>query len=197
MDKIKLADLLDINEYEKIRIESRQGIMDHKKVRRIQLGPEISLTFEDRITIVFQIHEMMRAERLVHDSRIQAEIDIYNDLIPDQGELSATLFIEITESEQVKEKLHKFLGLTDGGSLWLQVGETRIYATFEEGRAEDDKISSVHYIRFTLAQSIREDLENFAIEAKMCIDHGAYRHTAALSSDSRKSLLNDLRSTRN
>lgn len=193
MEKIKLADLLDITEYEKIRPESRQEVMGHKKVRRIQLGSEISLTFEDRTTIIFQIQEMMRAERLVHDSHIQAEIDVYNDLIPDQGELSATLFIEITESDQVKEKLHKFLGLTDGESLWLQVGDEKIYAAFEEGRAEEDKISSVHYIRFTLTKSVQESLENSAIEAKIGIDHGTYKYTAVLSSDSRKSLTNDLR----
>ncbi|MCH7939140.1 MAG: DUF3501 family protein [Candidatus Marinimicrobia bacterium] len=193
MEKIKLADLLDITEYEKIRPESRQEVMDHKKIRRIQLGSEISLTFEDRTTIIFQIQEMMRAERLVHDSQIQAEIDVYNDLIPDQGELSATLFIEITESDQVKEKLHKFLGLTDGESLWLQVGDTKIYATFEEGRAEEDKISSVHYIRFTLTKSVQESLENSAIEAKIGIDQGTYKYTTVLSSDSRKSLINDLR----
>ena len=193
MEKIKLADLLDITEYEKIRPESRQEVMDHKKVRRIQLGSEISLTFEDRTTIIFQIQEMMRAERLVHDSQIQVEIDVYNDLIPDQGELSATLFIEITESDQVKEKLHKFLGLTDGESLWLQIGDTKIYAAFEEGRAEEDKISSVHYIRFTLTKSVQENLENSAIEAKIGIDQGTYKYTTVLSSDSRKSLINDLR----
>ena len=193
MEKIKLADLLDITEYEKIRPESRQEVMDHKKIRRIQLGPEISLTFEDRTTIILQIQEMMRAERLVHDSHIQVEIDVYNDLIPDQGELSATLFIEITESDQVKEKLHKFLGLTDGESLWLQVGDTKIYAAFEEGRAEEDKISSVHYIRFTLTKSVQENLENSAIEAKIGIDQGTYKYTTVLSSDSRKSLINDLR----
>ncbi|MCH8837093.1 MAG: DUF3501 family protein [Candidatus Marinimicrobia bacterium] len=193
MEKIKLADLLDITEYEKIRPESRQEVMDHKKVRRIQLGSEISLTFEDRTTIIFQIQEMMRAERLVHDSQIQVEIDVYNDLIPDQGELSATLFIEITESDQVKEKLHKFLGLTDGESLWLQIGDTKIYAAFEEGRAEEDKISSVHYIRFTLTKSVQESLENSAIEAKIGIDQGTYKYTTVLSSDSRKSLINDLR----
>ena len=193
MEKIKLADLLDITEYEKIRPQSRQEVMDRKKVRRIQLGSEISLTFEDRTTIIFQIQEMMRAERLVHDSQIQVEIDVYNDLIPDQGELSATLFIEITESDQVKEKLHKFLGLTDGESLWLQVGDTKIYATFEEGRAEEDKISSVHYIRFTLTKSVQESLENSAIEAKIGIDQGTYKYTTVLSSDSRKSLINDLR----
>lgn len=193
MEKIKLADLLDITEYEKIRPESRQEVMDHKKIRRIQLGSEISLTFEDRTTIIFQIQEMMRAERLVHDSHIQAEIDVYNDLIPDQGELSATLFIEITESDQVKEKLHKFLGLTDGESLWLQIGDTKIYAAFEEGRAEEDKISSVHYIRFTLTKSVQENLKNSAIEAKIGIDQGTYKYTTVLSSDSRKSLINDLR----
>ena len=193
MKKLTMDDLQPIAEYELGRDAYRKSVLSHKQPRRINLGPDIAVTFEDRTTMTFQIQEMMRAERLVHDSLIQVEIDVYNDLIPDQGELSATLFIEITESDQVKEKLHKFLGLTDGESLWLQIGDTKIYAAFEEGRAEEDKISSVHYIRFTLTKSVQENLKNSAIEAKIGIDQGTYKYTTVLSSDSRKSLINDLR----
>ncbi|MCH8023658.1 MAG: DUF3501 family protein [Candidatus Marinimicrobia bacterium] len=193
MEKIKLADLLDITEYEKIRPESRQEVMDHKKVRRIQLGSEISLTFEDRTTIIFQIQEMMRAERLVHDSHIQAEIDVYNDLIPDQGELSATLFIEITQSDQIKDRLSRFLGLTDRQCLWLQVGQDKVFASFEAGRAEEDKISSVHYLRFPLSPQQCASFKDQNTPLAAVISLGDYEYSTTLAPATRASLSDDLK----
>lgn len=193
MEKIKLADLLDITEYEKIRPESRQEVMDHKKVRRIQLGSEISLTFEDRTTIIFQIQEMMRAERLVHDSQIQAEIDVYNDLIPDQGELSATLFIEITQSDQIKDRLSRFLGLTDRQCLWLQVGQDKVFASFEAGRAEEDKISSVHYLRFPLSPQLCASFKDQNTPLAAVISLGDYEYSTTLAPATRASLSDDLK----
>lgn len=194
MEKITLNDLIDIVEYEKVRDEFRRDIMTHKRARRIELGPEISLTFEDRQTVMFQIQEMMRAEQMIHDDVIQAEIDVYNTLLPDEGQLSATLFIEITEEKQIKEKLHKFLGLTDGHSLWLQVEDQKIYAQFEAGRSEADKISSVHYIRFAISPAVQDALENPATEARFCIAQGDYQHETPMTADTRASLLGDLQS---
>ena len=194
MKKITLNDLIDIAEYEKVRDEFRRNIMTHKRVRRIELGPEISLTFEDRQTVVFQIQEMMRAEQMVNDDVIQAEIDVYNTLLPDESQLSATLFIEITDEAQIKEKLHKFLGLTDGRTLWLQVGNQKVYAQFEAGRSEEDKISSVHYIRFAISPAVQDALEDPATEAQFCIAQGDYQHATAIAADTRASLLGDLQS---
>lgn len=194
MEKITLNDLIDIVEYEKVRDEFRRDIMTHKRARRIELGPEISLTFEDRQTVMFQIQEMMRAEQMIHDDVIQAEIDVYNTLLPDEGQLSATLFIEITEEKQIKEKLHKFLGLTDGHSLWLQVEDQKIYAQFEAGRSEEDKISSVHYIRFAISPTVQDALENPATGARFCIAQGDYQHETPMTADTRASLLGDLQS---
>ncbi len=194
MKKITLNDLIDIAEYDKVRDEFRRDIMTHKRVRRIELGPEISLTFEDRQTVVFQIQEMMRAEQMVNDDVIQAEIDVYNTLLPDEGQLSATLFIEITDAAQIKEKLHKFLGLTDGRSLWLQVGNQKVYAQFEAGRSEEDKISSVHYIRFVISPAVQDALEDPATEARFCIAQGDYQYETPIAADTRASLLGDLQS---
>ncbi|MEE9466009.1 MAG: DUF3501 family protein [Candidatus Neomarinimicrobiota bacterium] len=188
MDKIRPADLLDIEKYEQVRPEFRQEIMAHKQVRRIQLGPDISITFEDRRTIIFQIQEMMRAERLVRASAIQAEIDVYNDLIPDQGQLSATLFIEITQSDHIKSNLNRFIGLTDDQSLCLQVGDHRIEAEFEAGRAEEDKISSVHYIRFSFSPRQIALFLDESIAVNMSIYRSDYHHTIPLSPESRSSL---------
>ncbi len=192
MEKIKPTDLLDIAEYEKIRAKFRREVMDHKKVRRIQLGPEISLTFEDRITIIFQIQEMMRTERLVHDNQIQAEIDVYNDLIPDQGELSATLFIEITQGDRIKDRLSRFLGLTDRQCLWLQVGDYKVYASFEAGRAEEDKISSVHYLRFPLSPEQSSSFKDQNTPVAAVISLGDYEYTVTLAPATRASLSDDL-----
>lgn len=191
MRQITLDDLADIAEYERKRDDIRKSIMEHKALRRVALGPDISLTFEDRQTIIFQIQEMMRAERMVHEDVIQEEIDIYNTLLPDEKNLSATLFIEITEESSIKEKLHQFLGLTDGQSLWLQLDEQKAYAQFEAGRSEEDKISSVHYVRFPLSVGTQEMLNDPSITANLCISHGDYRYEATLSMDTRESLYMD------
>jgi hypothetical protein len=191
MKPVILDDLADIAEYERNRDDIRKSVMEHKARRRVALGPDISLTFEDRQTIIFQIQEMMRAERMVHDDVIQEEIDIYNTLLPGENNLSATLFIEITEEVRIKEKLHQFLGLTDGKSIWLQLDEQKAYAQFEEGRSQDDKISSVHYVRFPLAAGVRKLLKDPSITAKICIDHGEYRYETELSKGTRESLYMD------
>jgi hypothetical protein len=193
MQKITQDDLVNIAEYERIRDQFRKAVMAHKARRRIQLGPEISLTFEDRKTIIYQIQEMMRAERMVDPDAIQQEIDIYNTLLPDSGELSATLFIEITDSDQIKEKLHKFLGLTDGQNLWLQMGDEKIYARFEEGRSEEDKISSVHYVRFHISPEAQDRLNDPFTETMFCISHGEYQYETRITEDTRESLYASLK----
>ena len=193
MDKVTPADLLNIAEYEQARTDFRRDIMEHKSHRRVSLGPDISLTFEDRRTVIFQIQEMMRAERLVDDAAIQEEIDVYNTLLPDEGELSATLFIEITDAALIKERLQQFLGLTDGKSLWLQVEDERTYAQFEGGRSEEDQISSVHYLRFPLAPKARHGLQNHAADVRLCIVHRDYRHETVLAEEVQAALGGDLK----
>ena len=192
MDKVTQADLLNIAEYEQVRTESRRDIMEHKARRRVSLGPEISLTFEDRRTVIYQIQEMMRAERMVDDVAIQEEIDVYNTLLPDEGELSATLFIEITDAALIKERLQQFLGLADGNSLWLQVGDERTYARFEEGRSAEDQISSVHYLRFPLSPAAREGLHDPAPNVKLGIAHRDYRFETVLAKEVQAALAGDL-----
>ena len=191
MRMVHLNDLVNIAEYERNRDAIRSSVMEHKARRRVALGPDISLTFEDRQTIIFQIQEMMRAERMVHDNVIQEEIDIYNSLLPDEEHLSATLFIEITEEAGIKEKLHRFLGLTDGHTIWLQVGEEKAFAQFEAGRSEEDKISSVHYVRFPVSPGMRELLKDPAVDARICISQGDYRYETQLLGDTRDSLYQD------
>ena len=121
MQKLVIKDLMNILEYEKVRNTYRQELMSYKKDRRISLGPNITLTFENRRTMKFQIQEIMRAERLVHDETIQEEIEVYNSLLPKSNSLSATLFIEVTEESKIKSILNQFIGLTEGESLFFEI----------------------------------------------------------------------------
>ena len=150
---IQLQDLQNIFEYEKVRDDVRREIIQYKKSRRISLGPYILIIFENFRTLHFQIQEMMRAERMVSDEQIQDECDIYNSIMPSGSDLSATLFIEITSVQNIRSVLNDFIGMTEGEHLWLGMGKEKIYAQFEAGREEDDKISSVHYIRFPFSSS--------------------------------------------
>ena len=191
MKKIELEELYPLAEYEKVRDDFRQGIMQEKKKRRVQVGPYISLTFENRETILFQIQEMLRAERIQDPGKIQEEIDVYNELIPDQGELSATLFIEITEENKVKEILDRLIGIDRPDIVYFQIGKKKIPALFETGRSTEEKISAVHYVRFqwnpTTVEAFRSGKENYLV-----IEHPQYKERALISEETKKALLEDL-----
>lgn len=191
MEKIARKDILDIARYEKIRATFRQRIIDLKAHRRISVGPTVTLVFENRDTVLFQIQEMMRVERMVREDQIQFEIDTYNVLIPDKNELSATLFIEITDQDRMKEILDSFIGLDQGEKVSLQFGKDRAFARFEEGHGDEDKISAVHFVRFVFTP---EQAARFRTEdrASLVVRHGAYKHETPLSEEARRSLMQDL-----
>ena len=140
--------LINIFEYEKVRDDFRKEIILYKKNRRLSLGPNITVTFENERTLSFQIQEIMRAERIVKDEQIKEEVEIYNGIMPPKNGLSATLFIEVTDEKLIKTVLNQFIGLTENHTIFFDLNGKKIYAQFEEGREEEDKISSVHYIRF-------------------------------------------------
>ena len=191
MHKLVINDLMNIIEYEKVRNEYREELMLYKKNRRISLGPNITITFENRRTMTFQIQEIMRAERLVHNENIQEEIDIYNSLLPQKNSLSATLFIEVTEERKIKPILNQFIGLTEGDTLFLEIGGKKIFAEFEAGREESDKISSVHYVQFSIKQELIPFFKNDE-DIKLKIDYNEYSHSQLLSNNFKLSLFNDL-----
>ena len=118
---IEKSDLLNIIDYEKQRNIYRKELIDYKKNRRFNLGSNILITFENSRTMKFQIQEMMRAERMVHDSQIEEELNVYNPLIPKGNELSATLFIEITDPQKIRPVLDSFIGLTEGENVYVDI----------------------------------------------------------------------------
>ena len=195
MKPIVLADLMNILEYEKVRNEYRSELMDYKKNRRISLGPNITITFENRKTMKFQIQEMIRAERMVHDRQIQEEIDVYNSLLPLENGLSATLFIEITDKTKIRPVLNQFIGLTNGETIFFEIGDQKVLAEFETGREESDKISSVHYIQFNFDPKLQTDFIGHSKNVKLVIDYNDYAYEALLNSEMRQSLSEDLLSS--
>ena len=192
MKSLTADTLMNIIEYEKVRHTYRQDIIAYKKNRRISLGPNVMLTFENEKTLTFQIQEIMRAERLVHDKQIQEEVDVYNTIMPPENGLSATLFIEVVEEAKIRPVLNKFIGLTDRQSLYLDINGEKIYAEFEQGREEENKISSVHYVQFQFSSEQKNNFTDSESKTKLGIDYKEYKYTETVPDGLQRSLCEDL-----
>jgi len=196
MRKVERGEVKDLVAYEKAREAMRARVIGIKTHRRVALGPNLSLLFENRDTVLFQIQEMVRAERLVDDARIQEEIDVYNALLPERGELSATIFIEIPElvrmpPDEVRETVNRFQGL-DRDRVWLEVEGRRIPARFESGHSREEKMAAVHYVRFALPDVARASLREGSADARLVVEHPHYRAETSLSAETRRALREDL-----
>jgi hypothetical protein len=191
MKKLTVQDLMGLSSYEKAREKFREEVIQHKKNRRLPVGDRVTLVFEDRKTILFQIQEMMRAERLTDLDKIKEEVDVYNALLPDPGELSATLFIEIEEQSKIREDLLQFLGIDE--KVFLKIGNVHtIQAIFEEGHSKEDKISAVQYVRFRLDPAAKGAFLSGREKITVLIDHPNYRAEAEVGEEMRRSLSRDL-----
>ena len=192
--KLQLTDILDLRAYERIRDERREEIIEIKRRRRVQLGTVVTLMFENRATMQSQIHEMMRAEKVVRDEQILEELHAYNPLIPEAGQLSATLFIELTTPEQMLEWLPKLVNIESSIGIRLSDGSTVMSIT-EEGHAEtltrDNVTAAVHYIRFEFTPQQVEAFASGEVEI-LCL-HPAYVEVAILPTFVSDELLTDIR----
>ena len=201
--KLTLDDIADARAYEREREEFRARVIALKTIRRVPVGPVVSVVFENRDTIRFQIQEMARAERILSDAGIQTELDIYNPLIPERGELSATLYIELTSRPQMEEWLPKLVGIER--ALQLQIGASKndtrgngsqtvvpaeVDAAHEATLTREEVTASVHYVRFALTP---EQIEQFRdAPVALAAEHPAYPETTVLSPETKSSLLEDL-----
>jgi hypothetical protein len=194
MRKIELSDLKNLHEYELIREEWRRSVIAEKARRRVLLGPIMSLVFENRLTVLGQIQEMCRAERIVRPDALQHEIDTYNELLPDSGEVAATLLIEITEERQIPSQLDRLLGLTTGSHLFFELGDRRVPARFLGGQSREDRIAAVQYLRFPLGDdaATRAALLDRQGPAAIRAEHPNYQASAPLSLATREELARDL-----
>jgi hypothetical protein len=191
MQPLTPSDLTNLHEYELERPAFRERVIALKGRRRVPLGSLMTLVFENRDTVRFQIQEMLRVERIVQPDKVQHEIETYNALLPGPGEVAATLFIEITDEARVQETLDGFIGLDEPGRLQLTAGAGAYPALFEPGQSREDRITAVHYIRFPLGEEGRRALASGA-EAALEVSHGPYRARQVLARETVEELIRDL-----
>ncbi|MFZ5491443.1 MAG: DUF3501 family protein [Pseudomonadota bacterium] len=171
MQKLTRTDLLSLEQYAEQRPAMRARVLEHKKNRLLQLGPHATAAFEDRLTVQYQIQEMLRIERIFEARGIAEELEAYNPLIPDGSNLKATFMIEYADEEERRRELARLIGVED--RVWLRVaGHEPVYAIADEDmdRENDEKTSSVHFLRFEFTPAMIAALEGGAALAAG-IDH--------------------------
>jgi hypothetical protein len=170
MRPVNVSEVKNIAEYELLRPAWRPEIMALKEWRRVSLGEHFTLLFENRETVLYQIQEMMRIERIVKPEEIAHEVETYNELIPGPGELSATLLIEYETPEERALRLHALLGLES--HIWLECAGRRCQARFDDRQASAERLSSVQYVKFPL---LPEQIAEFSRGAQLIVDHPHYQ----------------------
>ncbi|MDZ4732642.1 MAG: DUF3501 family protein [Nitrospirota bacterium] len=193
MKQLVQADLLPAAEYERQREQFRSQIIALKQRRRISVGPLITLVFENRETLRFQTQEMIRVEQILDPSKIQDELDVYNALMPGSGEVSATLLIEITEQERMKEWLDVFMGLDHGETVAIRAGTEQVFGEFEGGHSHETKISAVHFVRFRPTTSMIAAFADLHVPIMLTVHHHAYHAEVTVPGSMREEWLKDLR----
>lgn len=193
MHKLESDDLMPLERYARERTAFRTRLIEHKRVRNIRVGPNCTWCFEDRLTVQYQIQEMLRAERIFEPAGIEEELAAYNPLIPDGGNWKVTLLIEYPDPEERREALARLKGFER--RCWVQVaGHERVFAIADEDleRENEEKTSAVHFLRFELEAPMRAALKN-GTALDIGVDHERYRHTVqSVDAASREALVADL-----
>ena len=193
MNPLSPQDLLPAPEYEQQREQFRSQIIALKQRRRISVGPLITLVFENRETLRFQTQEMIRVERIFDPHKVQEELDVYNVLMPGSGELSATLLIEITEQDRMKEWLDVFMGLDHGDTVAIRAETEQAFGLFEGGHSHETKISAVHFVRFRPSASMTAAFADLHVPVTLAVHHHEYYAEAPVPGSMREEWLKDLR----
>ena len=192
MKKLTRNDLMSLEQYSDQRAEFRTEVMSHKTHRRVPIGPNFTLYFEDRLTIQYQIQEMLRAERIFEADGIEEELETYNPLIPDGGNLKATAMFEFPDRDLRQKRLGELAGVEH--HIWLQVdGHDKVSAIANEDleRSTEDKTSAVHFLRFEFNEDSISALKSGA-GLSAGIDHENYPHTSRIEGETLKALVKDL-----
>jgi uncharacterized protein DUF3501 len=192
MQKLVETDLLSLERYSRERPEFRARVMAHKKNRKLNVGPNTMWLFEDRLTVQYQVQEMLRTERIFEAEGIAEELAAYNPLIPDGRNWKATLLIEFPDPEIRRVQLEKLRGIED--RCWVQAaGSRRLFAIADEDleRENDVKTSAVHFLRFELDEPMVAALRGGAALA-VGVDHPNYQHELTVPENARAALLADL-----
>jgi hypothetical protein len=193
MEKLTVSQLFSLEQYARRRNEFRTQVLEHKSQRRLSIGPNMTWCFEDRLTIQYQIQEMLRAEKVFEPAGIQEELDAYNPLIPDGANWKVTLLLEFADAEVRREQLMKLRSVES--RCWVRVaGFEKVFGIADEDlpRENDEKTSAVHFLRFELDTPMLRALKSGAALAAG-VDHDGYRHAVdPVTELTRASLLGDL-----
>jgi hypothetical protein len=194
MDQLTVEDLMSLEHYARERSAFRARVLEHKRNRKLAVGPNVTWSFEDRVTMQYQVQEMLRAERIFEPEGIREELDAYNPLIPDGSNWKATLLIEFPDVDERQRRLAQLIGLED--RCWVQVrGHDRVYAIADEDleRENAEKTSAVHFLRFELTPAMISALKSGAALGAG-VDHDHYRHSVdPVPEPVRAALLHDLK----
>src|SRR5215213_5012030 len=193
MEKLTPKDLMPLEQYARERVAFRERVLAHKRNRQIAVGPNVTWLFEDRLTIQYQVQEMLRAERIFEPEGIAEELEAYNPLIPDGSNWKVTMLIEFPDPAERARQLAVLKGIED--ACWVQVkGHGKVFAIADEDleRENEEKTSSVHFLRFELKPAAREAVRAGA-GVKLGCDHTNYPTHLAIPPDTLASLAGDLR----
>ena len=192
MNQLKREDLLSLEQYAGQREDFRRRVMAHKKHRRVDVGPNLSLYFEDRLTIQYQIQEMLRIERIFEADAIQEELDTYNPLITGGNNLKCTAMLEFKDVEVRRQRLSELVGIEH--KIWARVGSSDkvpVISNEDLERSNESKTSAVHFMRFELDAAMIEALRNGA-SLEFGSDHPGYAHQTDVPEETRLALIADL-----
>ncbi len=185
-------DLMSLEQYAEKRESFREQVLAHKKDRQVALGPNTTLYFEDRLTLLYQIQEMLRIEKVFEADGINEELEAYNPMVPDGYNFKATFMIEYPDAVVRAAQLEKMVRIED--LLWMQVGEhDKIWSIADEDldRSTETKTSAVHFLRFELGEALAKELKDGA-DWHIGVQHPIYTYEIAVNGETRDSLLNDL-----
>ena len=193
MNKLTVGDLMPLELYHKRRADFRAEVLAHKRRRQVAIGPNVTLYFEDRLTMQYQIQEMLRAERIFESEAIAEELAVYNPLIPDGRNLKATMMLEYPDATERRVALEQLAGVEH--AVYLEMGPIgRVVAHADEDlpRSNDDKTSAVHFLRFELDDAMCEQLKSGA-PLRIGVDHSHYAHELAAPPTIAQALAADLK----
>ncbi len=185
-------DLMSLEQYAEKRAEFRQQVIAHKKHRQVALGPNATLYFEDRLTLLYQIQEMLRIEKIFEADGINDELEAYNPLIPGGRDFKATFMIEYPEPEMRAAQLARLVGIED--LVWMQIGDDdKLWSIADEDleRATEEKTSAVHFLRFEIGDDAARSLKTGA-RWQIGVQHAVYTYSVEIDGETRESLLKDL-----
>jgi hypothetical protein len=189
---IQRSDLMSLEQYAEQRPAFREQVLAHKKHRQVALGPNATLYFEDRLTLLYQIQEMLRIEKVFEADGINEELEAYNPMVPDGCNFKATFMIEYADAVVRAAQLEKMIRIED--LVWMQVGDhDKIWSIADEDldRSNESKTSAVHFLRFELGEALAAELKAGA-DWRIGVQHPIYTYDLAIEGATRESLLNDL-----